>query len=708
MICTSIQNKNLEEILGLVAEGDTEMAEIRLDLCPELGEEDIETLFAETDIPLVATCRFAQCPDAEKRLGAAIRAGAAFVDLEVEMPSAMGKRLRRLAKESGTTVIRSWHDFEQTPSVFLLHEQLELCRTYGADIAKIVTTARDAQDVSRVQALYDEAQEGTLIAFCMGEAGRESRLEALAKGAPYTYAALSEEDSVASGQWPAAAMRSALYGSRKPYRCTGVRIPCSKSFAQRAIIAAALSDGVSHLSAYSPCADNEAAIRVARELGAEVEESSPAGSGTRVEDSSPAAGSNTDGSSAARGTTEAFGGSKVLTIKGTASATAPSKIFVGESGLLTRLMIPLLAARGNGATEITGEKTLTRRPLSGANDIMAAFGVTLSNLGERDGREIYVPLRINGRLIPGRAEVSGKGGSQLISGLLMALPLCEGPTDLYVTEPRSIPYVFITQEILQKFGIKISSEMEGDEEFIETRDWAYCTGLHFKIRGGQKYKAADFDLEGDWSSAAAMLVAGAIFGRAEISGLDTHSLQADLSVMDILVTAGASVSQVDTDFTDGVETAAAAAGVAPSRGVVSVVKAPLSHFDVDLNNAPDLFPVTAVLAAFCPGQSRISGVGRLAGKESDRAAAIKEMLEQLGVTVSVEGDDMLIDGQSYSTRLLKGTLLHGGQFTSHHDHRMVMALRVAELGADAPIEIDDTACVAKSFPDFEKVFAGER
>ena len=664
--------------MGLVAEGDTEMAEIRLDLCPELGEEDIETLFSETDIPLVATCRFAQCPDAEKRLGAAISAGAAFVDLEVEMPSAMGKRLRRLAKESGTTVIRSWHDFEQTPSVFLLHEQLELCRTYGADIAKIVTTAHDAGDVARVQALYDEAEEGKLIAFCMGEAGRESRLEALAKGAPYTYAALSEGDAVASGQWPAASMRSALYGSRKPYRCTGVRVPCSKSFVQRAIIAAALSDGVSHLSAYSPCADNEAAIRVARELGAEVEESSPAGSG------------------------------KVLTIKGTASVSVPSKIFVGESGLLTRLMIPLLAARGNGACEIAGEKTLTHRPLSGANDIMAAFGVTLSNLAEHEGREIYVPLRINGRLIPGRAEVSGKGGSQLISGLLMALPLCEGNTDLYVTEPRSIPYMFITQDVLQKFGIRISSEMEGDEEFMETRDWAYCTGLHFKIRGGQKYKAADFDLEGDWSSAAALLVAGAIFGRAEISGLDTRSLQADLTVMDILVEAGASVSQVDTDFTDGVGTAAAAAGVAPSRGVVSAVKAPLNAFDVDLNHAPDLFPVTAVLAAFCPGRSRLSGVGRLAGKESDRAAAIKEMLEQLGVAVCVEGDDMLIDGQAYSTRLLRGNLLHGGKFTSHHDHRMVMALRVAELGADAPIEIDDTECVAKSFPDFERVFAGEK
>ncbi len=674
MICTSIQNKKLEEILGLLATGDTEMAEIRLDRCPELSLEDIGTLFSETDIPLVATCRRQECPEAESRLGAAIRSGAAFVDLEVEMPPAEGKRLRRLAKECGTTVIRSWHDFTQTPSLFFLHEQLELCRRYGADIIKIVTTAREPEDCERVQTLYDEVPEGTLIAFCMGEEGRSSRLQALAKGAPYTYAALSEEDAVASGQWAAASMREALYGPRKPYRCIGIRIPCSKSFAQRAIIAAALSEGVSHLSAYSSCADNEAALRAARALGAEVEESS-AGPADRV-----------------------------LTVRGAASTSAPKRLFTGESGLLTRLMIPLLAALGEGVCEIDGEKTLTKRPLSGANDIMAAFGVTLSNLAGQPGREIHVPLRINGRLIPGRAEISGKGGSQLISGLMMALPLCAGSTDLYVTEPRSIPYMFITQDVLRKFGITLSCEMEGGEEFMETRDWAYCTGMHFKIRGGQKYRSADIDLEGDWSSAAALLVAGAVFGRAEISGLDTGSLQADLTIMDILVEAGASVSRIDTDFTDGVGSAAAAAGVAPSRGMVCVVKAPLCAFDVDLNHAPDLFPVAAVLACFCAGRSRLSGTGRLAGKESDRAAAIKEMLEQLGVAVSIEGDDMYIDGQAYSTRLLRGTLLHGGRFTSHHDHRMVMALRVAGLGADSPIEIDDAECVAKSFPDFEKAF----
>ena len=155
--------------------------------------------------------------------------------------------------------------------------------------------------------------------------------------------------------------------------------------------------------------------------------------------------------------------------------------------------------------------------------------------------------------------------------------------------------------------------------------------------------------------------------------------------MDVLVEAGASVSMLEED------------------GLVSVRKAPLEAFETDLNNAPDLFPAVAVLAAFCPGQSRIGGAGRLKGKESDRAASIVGMLMQMGVPASVEGDVMLIEGESLPARLLSGRLLHGGAYRSFGDHRMVMALRLAALGADSPVEIDDTACVAKSFPDFCEV-----
>lgn len=301
--------------------------------------------------------------------------------------------------------------------------------------------------------------------------------------------------------------------------------------------------------------------------------------------------------------------------------------------------------------------------------------------------DCYLPLKVAGPLLPGRADVSGKGGSQLVSGLLAALPLLQEKSVLYVHEPRSIPYLFITVDVLKKFGIKIGSEMEGDDAFLETQDWSLCTGVNFRIRGGQRYRAADFAIEADWSGAAPFLVAGAIFGDVEVTGLDTRSLQADISIMDILTEAGASMSQLDGE-----------------DGPIHVKRAPLSPFRADLNNCPDLFPIVAVLAAFCPGESHLLGVERLRHKETDRASAIEQTLKQMGVDVVVNEDEMVVSGISFTQRMATGTLLKGGHYPSFADHRMVMALKVAALGADAPVVIDDTACVAKSFPNFNELF----
>ncbi len=680
MICTCIQNKNLEEIFSILEQGDIEMAEIRLDLCPDLDEEDIESLFSGTDIPLIATCRIAgsaSMQEAERRLRTAILAGAKYVDVELEAPAPMGKRLRRAARESGTTLIRSYHNFDETPDAETLAEMVTKCRIFGSDVIKVATMAHSPEDVARVMDLYGMTypdgrtqEEGTLVAFCMGEAGKESRLECLRRGAPFTYVSLGEGDGTAPGQWTLAGMNEAVYHGAQGFYAEHLNMPSSKSFAQRAIIAAALAEGTSHLRGYSACADTAAAVAAARALGAEVTEG------------------------------------EVLTIKGIGPIEGPldmSSLHCGESGLLTRMMIPIMSQIGPGSVLVTGEKTLVNRPLKGAADIMASFGVMLRNAA-RTSREIYVPLTVEGKLVPGRADISGAGGSQIISGLLMALPMADAPSTVYVSEPKSIPYMFITLDVLQKFGIRIGNEMEGDEEFLQTRDWSYCTGLTFKVKGGQRYKAAELSLEGDWSSAANFLVAGAIFGSASVDGLDTQSLQADLTIMDILVEAGASVSQIENDCVDEVSAAAAAAGVNPHTGAVNAVKAPLNAFSFDLNNAPDLFPITAVLAAFCPGESRIAGTGRLANKESDRAKAITDMLTQMGVECAIEGDEMVIRGHSLSSRLLNGNLLKGGEYTSNHDHRMVMALKVASLGASSPIVIDDEQCVAKSFPDFLTLF----
>lgn len=725
MICTTIQNRTLEEIMNLLesSEPRIQMAEIRLDRCP-LSIEEIEYLFSSSDTPLVATCRVVDdgngtWEEAEEKLTAAAEAGAAFLDLEIEAPKEIGKRLRRACTEYGTTMIRSSHFFAGTPSDNVLRSTVERCRKFGGEIVKIAAMAKSGEDVARVLTLYSsvastnsaaETQRPVeLVAFSMGEIGKDSRLDCLKLGSPFTYAALNENEAAAPGQWCYSEMLTAVYGDRKPLHCNSpLNMPASKSFAQRAIIAAALADGESRLGGYSPCGDNEAAIEVAKALGAKVIAAEPEArqDSTAIESAS-------------------FSG-KTLIIEGIgSSANIPEKINVGESGLLTRLMIPLTAALGNGnQIEIDGIGTLPTRPLKGASEIMAGFGTVLRPLNPAP--EVHVPLTVQGPLLPGKTSISGKGGSQLISGLLMALPLLPEDSTLHIHDPKSIPYMFITADVLRRFGIKIGSEMEGGEDFLETQDWSLCTGITFKIKGGQKYSPAAFDIEGDWSAAANFLVAGALFGDVKLTGLDTTSLQADISIMDILMEAGASLSQIEDEPQDGItndgssrneatdaasnktsdnEDAQEANATQGHRGLITAQKAPLRAFDTDLNNCPDLFPIVSILAAFCHGRSNIQGFKRLASKESDRGTAILNMLTQMGVSASASGDTLTINGESVESRLLNGHLLKGGEYTSSHDHRMAMALTVASWCADTPIIIDDTTCVAKSFPAFLDTYA---
>ena len=654
MICVSIQNKDYQEILDILE--TVEMAEIRLDRCA-LEEEEIERLFQDSDVPLIATCRLSEESQAPQLLELAIRSGAKYADLEMEAPAAIGRRIREACREYGTVLIRSFHDFSGTPPLEVLQSLVERARSFGGEVVKIVTTAHSEADNATVQALYKDAAPGSLVAFCMEEAGRPSRLDALRYGAPFTYACLNEEEATAPGQWSAEAMRKAVYGDFRFVNASALPMPSSKSFAQRAIVAAALADGVSHLRGYTACGDNESALAAVKMLGA----------GVKTE-----------------GNTIVIDG-----IGASAGCLDLKELHTGESGFLTRMMVPLLAAISSEPVRVTGEKTLLKRPLTDAHDIMAAFGVRLYPEGENQRKQdCYLPLKVSGPLIPGRADVSGKGGSQLLSGLLAALPLCGDKSALYVHDPRSIPYLFITVDVLKKFGIRMSSEMEGGDDFLETQDWSLCTGVNFHIKGGQRYKAADFAIEADWSGAAPFLVTGAIFGDVEVEGLDTESLQADISIMDILMEAGASMSQLDSP-----------------GGPIHVRRSPLSSFRADLNNCPDLFPIVAVLAAFCPGESHLLGVERLRHKETDRAAAIEQMLCQMGVPVKIEEAEMTIEGMGLTQRILTGRLLRGGRYVSHADHRMVMALKVAALGADSPVEIDDVACVAKSFPTFNELFS---
>ena len=241
MICTVIHNRTFENILGVLER--CEMAEIRLDSC-RLTSRQMDELFS-SDVPLVATCRISELMKndpslqddsmtvasreikaaqiAEKRLCQAIEAGARYVDVEIEAPKQMSKRVRNAAHENGTVFIRSCHDFEGTPSLDTLRALVVKCHYHGADMVKVATMSHSADDVERVLSLYDwcsdmqgtdmaDLADGGLIAFCMGETGRDSRLECLRCGAPFTYAALDGDEAVAPGQWPTSEIASSIYG----------------------------------------------------------------------------------------------------------------------------------------------------------------------------------------------------------------------------------------------------------------------------------------------------------------------------------------------------------------------------------------------------------------------------------------------------------------------------------------------------------------
>ena len=663
MICTSIVNKSVDEVFSIMDDPFIEMGEIRLDLCDYTGQE-LQELIEYCEKPLLISCHVDPALRGEEKNKAwehafnlyniAIESGASFIDLDINAPAQISQAIQKSCRNGGTRLIRSFHDYEKTPERTLLKQTILRGFRYGADIVKIACKANTQEDVTRLQGFYDTLLEDNhtikaenLILISMGSLGAQERVDCLKKGAPLTFAYY--DTPCAEGQFSFEQMHEKVYGQWRGVHKKDFHAPCSKSYAQRSIIAAALSEGTSTLRSFTPCDDSLSAIEVARKLGAKVKRHSDT---IKIEGIGPLR---------------------------TESMEIDS-LNVGESGLLARLCIPISAVLSKKETLIDGTRTLLDRPLKGASDIMAAFGVLLENKVKRTDNQNYIPLGVKGRFYPGTAELPGEAGSQLISGLLMALPLCQTDSQMFISEPKSIPYMFMTQDILKQFGIKTACELEGNAKMLEQQDWSYCNGIHFKVRGAQQYKAAEIDLEADWSAAAAFLTYGALFGEAEVDGLNTDSIQADITILDILSDAGACISHDDD--------------------VVSVKRSVLQAFEYDLNNAPDLIPLASLLAAFCPGQSTIAGVQRLRSKESDRAEAILKTLSQMGVEAHINGDELRVNGMSLSQRFLSGHLLKGGHYSSFHDHRMVMMLSIAQMGADSAIEIDDTDCVSKSFPRF--------
>ena len=181
----------------------------------------------------------------------------------------------------------------------------------------------------------------------------------------------------------------------------------------------------------------------------------------------------------------------------------------------------------------------------------------------------------------------------------------------------------------------------------------------------------EYNVEGDWSGGAFLLVAGAIAGPITVRGLDMMSTQADKAIMKALSDANA--------------------GFAIEAKGIKLHPAEMKAFDFDATDCPDLFPPLVALASYCKGQTKIKGVKRLTHKESNRSASLQEEFGKMGVKVEVNDDVMIIHG---------GNKINGAKIHSHHDHRIAMACAVAALKAEGQTEIEDADAVKKSYPDF--------
>jgi len=639
-ICTSIGFPDEEKCLR-ACDGE-EMVEIRADLCGFTPEETA-ALARKIACPVIVTYRG---PRQNRFLARVLEESSPgeidYIDLEMEAPKSYSDEIKDRIHSLGGRFIVSFHDFSSTPCTDELAEIYDICVSRGADIVKIVTTAADIEDASAVMRLYRKcSMKKPLVAFCMGEAGRFTRLLCMAAGAPHTYCAAGAGALTAEGQFTSARMRVMLDAARYPHALRKVAfsggpctVPSSKSQAQRAIVAAALGRGITVLRGYGACEDTEAAVEAVRALGAAV---------------------TVDGDSLIIGGVNIF-------------RASCREIFTGESGLLTRLMIPLgsFLTLHNGEVTVRGGGTLIHRDMSETEEAMKTVGVDISG-----GR---VPFTIRGALDGGEYTLDGSKSSQIISGLLMALPMARKATMLTVEHPVSTGYLRMTLEVLHRFGIMVELIQETPGRLV------------FWIPGRQRYRAvAEFFLEADWSSAAYLLVAehiGRYVGRG--AGCGAEPLLKDGFLYDKLLT---------HEYVPYGNTFLHRGTVQADERIMDVLRMcgpGMKSFDFDATDCPDLFPVLAVLACFCHGTSTIRGVGRLRSKESDRAEAIFASLTALGAVISVR------DGVMHVT----GGPLHGGYVSSYHDHRMAMSLAVAAAFIDEDVYIDDISCAGKSYPGF--------
>ena len=317
-----------------------------------------------------------------------------------------------------------------------------------------------------------------------------------------------------------------------------------------------------------------------------------------------------------------------------------------SSASTLRFMLPVYGALGK-AIGIKCSDSLSLRPVGELRDLMAEHGCAFS-----DGLSIS-----GGRLSPGQYRVSGNTSSQYLTGLLTALPLLEGNSEVVLTTGLSSgPYVDVTVKVLELFGIR-TERANG----------------RYHVRGARKFTSPGvIEVPGDWCAGGVWLCGAAMAGDVSVSGLDGNDPQGDKAVLGILRQAGAEVCSSD----DGVRVSSA-----KLRGV---------SFCAD--DIPDSVPAVAALLSAAEGRSLITGTARLRYKESDRVKAVCSLLNGFGVSAGSGEDTIYIDG---------GTSVFG-EASSFGDHRIAMAGVLMALKNGGIVR--GAECVSKSYPSFFRDF----
>ena len=418
-----------------------------------------------------------------------------------------------------------------------------------------------------------------------------------------------------------------------PSKLQGEQVaPASKSSMQRACAAALLHIGKTIIHNPGHSNDDTAAIDVIQKLGALVEASEIVNNNTRQ---------------------------SIVTVTSKGVKPIGPTMNCGESGLGIRMFTPI-AALSNQSITIEGNGSLVKRPMHFFDEIFPSLGIQInSNKG-------FLPIQIKGPLQPVSITVDGSLSSQFLTGLLMAYAATDcHDVEIKVLDLKSKPYIDLTLAVLNAFGWNVQHTN------YETFQFSQHSPLNPLI---------EYTVEGDWSGASFLLVAGAIAGPIKVKGLQIASTQADKKIMKALESAKASI----TIHEDGIV-------VGPIMGLQKAGQENLNAFKFDATDCPDLFPPLVALAAVCNGITEIKGVGRLAHKESDRGITLQTEFAKLGIRIDLEGDRMKIHG---------GTGIQSATVFSQHDHRIAMACGVAALVANGPVEITEAEAINKSYTDF--------